>query len=286
MPFKSILFPVDFSERSRAIVPHVQAACDRFKSALTLLRIVQVPVMAYGAIDSPIVFDFPLDDVIEDSKQRLREFAASFPGISVSCVVQEGDPGICIAERAGEWKTDLIMMPTRGHGPFRAALLGSVTAKVLHDAHCAVWTDAHCENPTLNHTDWRTIVCAIDTEAEAVRLIEYAAHLVKDVNAKLYLAHAVPSPEAGASRYMGGELTEFLKDTARQTIARIESELGTSFNVCLEAGGVSEVVARAARAHESDLVLIGRGLLPAFAGRFRSHVYSLVRDMPCPVLSV
>jgi nucleotide-binding universal stress UspA family protein len=286
MPFERILFPVDFSERSRAIVPHVQAACDRFRSTLTLLHVVQVPVMAYGAIDAPVFFNYPLDEVIDDAKRRLDEFAASFPGISVNCVVEEGDPAVYIADRAEDWKSDLIMMPTRGHGPFRAAMLGSVTAKVLHDANCAVWTDTHCEHTNLTHTDWRKIVCAIDTQPDAVRLIRYAEELVKERGATVYLAHAVPSPEAGPARYMDGGLTGFLKDTARRKIAEMQSELGTAFKVCLEAGGISEVVAHAARSHDADLVLIGRGVLPAFAGRLRSHVYSIVRDMPCPVLSV
>jgi nucleotide-binding universal stress UspA family protein len=48
---------------------------------------------------------------------------------------------------ARESAFDLIMMPTRGRGRFRAALLGSVTAKVLHDSACAVWTAAHAETP-------------------------------------------------------------------------------------------------------------------------------------------
>src|SRR6185437_623973 len=140
-------------------------------------------------------------------------------------------PAVYTAQRAKEWESDLIMMPTRGHGPFRAALLGSVTAKVLHDAHCAVWTDAHCENTRLNHTDWRKIVCAIDTQPEAGRLIRYAADLAKKRNAKVYLAHAVPPPDAGAARHLGTELTEFLKDTARRTIAGMQTELGTEFSV-------------------------------------------------------
>jgi nucleotide-binding universal stress UspA family protein len=289
MSFEKILFPVDFSERSHAIIPHVKAACERFKSALTLLHVVHVPMMAYGGMDSPIVFDYPLDEMMDGAEKSLREFAAaSFPGISVNNVVQEGDPALCIADLSKVWQSDLIMMPTRGRGPFRAALLGSVTAKVLHDATCAVWTDAHCVETGRQQTDWRKIVCAIDTEPreKALRLIRYAASLAKETGAAVHLAHAVPSPEAAPARYMGGELTEFLKDAARNTIAAMQKESGTQFHVCLEAGGISDVVGHAARSHDADLVLIGRGVLPEFAGRLRSHVYSVVRDMPCPVLSV
>ena len=67
--------------------------------------------------------------------------------------VAEGDPGSRIVEAARASGFDLIMMPSRGRGTFRSALLGSVTAKVLHDAECAVWTAAHTETPETSRID-------------------------------------------------------------------------------------------------------------------------------------
>ena len=52
--FANILFPVDFSERSRVIVPLVRQVCARFKSSLTLLYLVEVPILAYGAPEAPV----------------------------------------------------------------------------------------------------------------------------------------------------------------------------------------------------------------------------------------
>jgi hypothetical protein len=49
---------------------------------------------------------------------------------------------------------------------------------------------------------------------------------------------------------------------------------------------VTDVVRSAALDFHADLVLIGRGAMPRFAGQLRSHAYAIVRDMPCPVLSV
>jgi hypothetical protein len=46
-------------------------------------------------------------------------------------------------EFAANHHVDLVMMPTHGVGTFRSFLVGSVTAKVLHDANCPVWTAAH-----------------------------------------------------------------------------------------------------------------------------------------------
>ena len=57
----------------------------------------------------------------------------------------EGDASEVITKYAAEHGTDLIMMPTHGYGVFRGLLLGSVTAKVLHDAVCPVWTAVHVE---------------------------------------------------------------------------------------------------------------------------------------------
>jgi nucleotide-binding universal stress UspA family protein len=286
MLFTNILFPVDFSERSRAIVPHVQAVRDRFNSALSLLNLIEVPAAAYGGMEAPVMFDFPIDEMKQRANRELHRFAeAAFPGLPVNVVVDEGDPGSCVAELARAWNTDLIMLPTRGRGRFRAALLGSVTAKTLHDASCAVWTDAHCEQATI-HTDWRSVICAIDTMAKGARLIRFASQLAASSGAKVRLAHAIPTAEVGIQKYFDLEFTAFLEDQARQSIAAMQKEAGTKFDLCLGAGTVPDVVRHAAEDHNADLVLIGRGVLPQFAGQFRSHAYSIVLDTPCPVLSI
>jgi len=72
----------------------------------------------------------------------------------------------------------------------------------------------------------------------------------------------------------------------RREIDAMQKDAGTDFRVCVEAGDAAKVIAAAAEKDHADLVLIGRGALPHFAGRLRTHVYSIVRDAPCPVLSI
>jgi nucleotide-binding universal stress UspA family protein len=38
--------------------------------------------------------------------------------------------------------------------------------------------------------------------------------------------------------------------------------------------------------HSADLVVMGRGRATRTLGRLRSNVYSIIRDAPCPVISV
>jgi len=84
-------------------------------------------------------------------------------GISVQRCVQSGDPALHITQYARQKKADLIMIPTHGYGSFRSLLLGSVTANVLHDAECPVWTTAHASEIATNagaplrHLPWMTI---------------------------------------------------------------------------------------------------------------------------------
>jgi len=167
-------------------------------------------------------------------------------------------------------------------------LLGSVTAKVLHDAQCPVWTAAHPDAGAANiSNDWRTVVCAIDTSDDAMRLIRCAADLQASSGASVKLFHALPAPpETRPEIYMAREFQAFLEDAARQSIQRMQATAGVSFPLCMKAGKVSEVIASAAGDLNADLVLIGRGALPYVAGRLRSNVYAIIRDAPCPVLSV
>jgi nucleotide-binding universal stress UspA family protein len=75
------------------------------------------------------------------AQQDVAEFAAGELGhFRVHPLVFGGDPATAIVEKAHSECADLIVMATHG---FRRFILGSVTAKVLHDADCPVWTGAH-----------------------------------------------------------------------------------------------------------------------------------------------
>jgi len=247
MPFTNILFPVDFSDRCRAMAPQVKAMCDRFQASLTVLHLVEVPVNAYATVEAPNLFQFPMEEMKRLAEEQLEKFTtASFPGMAVTRVVDDGDPGSCIAELARIWEIDLIMLPTRGRGRFRSALLGSVTAKILHDASCAVWTEAHCETARPPRADWKNVICAVDTVPEGVRLIRFAAEVAANPGVEVRLVHAVPEAEAGLEKYFDREFAAFLRERAHEAIAGMQKEAGTSFEVCVKAGSIVDVVREAA----------------------------------------
>src|SRR5580704_10039160 len=83
---------------------------------------------------------------------------------------QSGEPALHITEYARQKKAGLIMMATHGYGPLRSPLLGSITAKALHDAACPVWTTAHAGETAINAArPWRLMICVVDDDARDVR---------------------------------------------------------------------------------------------------------------------
>ena len=60
------------------------------------------------------------------------------PDLLVTTKALEGTPRDVIVQEAADWKADLIVLGSHGHGRVRQALLGSVATGVAADAVCAV----------------------------------------------------------------------------------------------------------------------------------------------------
>jgi len=287
MGFRHILFPVDFSRRCYGAVPFVKAFAARYKAAITLVHVVERPP-AWVGTDGGYAVDLDLPRLREDAEQKLADFAVEqFPHISVTRMVEEGDPGRCISELAHCWNADLIMMPTHGRGAFRRKLLGSVTAKALHDCECAIWTGVHLEDPPPPvHTELKTVLCAIELVPESAALLKYAQEIAIEAGATVHIVHAVPAAEVRPERYYDQPLEVFLEDFAREEIARLQQKAGTNFDVFVELGGVAKVVHEAGEKFNADLIVIGRGVVNRFAGDLRTEAYGIMREAPCPVISV
>jgi hypothetical protein len=133
------------------------------------------------------------------------------------------------------------MMPTHGYGCFRRLLLGSVTAKVLHDVDCPVWTGVHREQMlSITGRSWKRFLCAIDEDPRDIPLLKWAAQFASEQGADLKVVHAVHA----AAFIHGGEsdsLRELKFSLAHERLARMQADCGTTFDIRLALGPVSEV---------------------------------------------
>jgi nucleotide-binding universal stress UspA family protein len=285
-PIQNILFPVEFSQRDEAAAPFVLSMGLRYHARIVLLHVLQPPPPIYAGMGAVYPDAFDWQGATEDLMVDLHKFAeAQLPKVTVDCVVEPGDPANTIAHYACANGMNLIAMPTHGYGLFRRALLGSVTAKVLHDSTLPVWTAAHAPEPTHRaHPQPRRILCALDMKPESSRTLEMAMAIANHEGASIELVH-VPaetvSPDA-AERHMQDMLAQVANTelVGVSEIPPIAAEMGA------EGGNIALAVRNLALRKRSDLVVIGRGAIRSGLGRLFAHSYDIIRESPCPVLSV
>lgn len=140
---KHILFACDLSESSRALFPQLLTLATPFRSRVTLLY-------AMEFLASPMVRTYgvsfanhleKLEQAMEENAlQHLEKFKndLDMAELENEIVLAHGDPGVLIVEQAQSSGSDMIVMGSRGFGPVKSALLGSVSTFVLHHSPCPV----------------------------------------------------------------------------------------------------------------------------------------------------
>ena len=285
---KRILFPVDFSERCRGAARHAAFLAEHFGAELILLHVIETPVTRPGELDFGVL---ALEADLEARTQRVRDLMSRFgepelKALEVRRETIDGDAARSIVRFADENSVDLITMPTHGYGIFRRFVLGSVTAKVLHDAHCPVWTGVHMERAAAAPVTYSRVLCALDLSGAGDGPLQAAAGFAKSFGASLAVVHAVPSSEAVPERFMDRELRmDLVQDARRRLKERLQTAGAPDAAVFVEGGEPANVIHAAALAHRADVVFIGRGAHSG-AGRLRTHSYAIIRESPCPVISV
>jgi nucleotide-binding universal stress UspA family protein len=295
LPFKKILFPVDYSPSCTAMVPYVKDMAQHFNAELTLLHAYALrPVFVNRGVGNVLVYsDLAYADpkISEEARhiesQRLRDFAAQvLPGQYAEVTSEEGEASAIIHKVLQHEGADLVMMPTRGCGPIRRLLLGSVTAKVLHDVSAAVWTSTGTAiEEHAPAVPYKSIICALDETQESEAIVRAAAALAKSYQARLSLVHVLEmppaTPEIDFSPYRQ-DLIEAGHAHMRELKDRLNLDVP---DVVLDAGvadGIHEEIVR----RKADLLVMGRGHDRGIVSRVWSRLYSIVRDSPCPVLSI
>lgn len=285
MNIKHILFPVDFSECSRALNAEVEWIANWFQSDVTLMHVVEIPAVWTGLAEAPWMDTIPIDGLIADAKKRLDDYPFELAAGRVFREVAAGDAVWNIKKWIDEHKVDLVMMGTHGYGPWRQALLGSVAMKLLHDVDCPIWTHSRTqleEGPSMRIT---RILCALELTPEAVPLLRFVKDFAQGCGASVRLIHAMTTAEGSSQKYLNKELYDGLRGYIAKEIEQLQHTAGTDFPLTITDGFIAKDVAACAVDRDAELVITGRGKAQERFGTFRTHTYDIIRHAPCPVLS-
>jgi nucleotide-binding universal stress UspA family protein len=274
---EKILFPVDFSPACVAIAPFVKRAATIFQSRVSMLYVCDLA--SHNGFE---LYLRSLDEIAEEhwdvARRKLESFLESdFPVSSCPRILSSGDTVEQIATVARSNRFDLIIMPTHA-GRFRRMLLGSTTAKVLDDAACPVLTTEHAQAIVprpLEHREW---LCAIATNEDSERVLDLANRRASAAGAKLSLIHVLRS--SGSAKLDCAE-----EQKVRHYIAELQKSVGSNAVLQIVQGPLKDALLAAARQSSADVLIVGRPQSESL-GRLRDLTYRVIRDAPCPVLSV
>ena len=260
---------------------------EKFDASLILLHAIDpVPlIMGEGEASAAML----LPDFVEmrsRQEEHLKRFEQEmFPGMKLTRLLEDGEPGRVVRDAIRHHGADLVMLPSHGHGAFRRFLLGSVTAKILHDVDCAVWTDVH-------HTEsqpafpYRHVLCALDPDNEETGAVVRAAeYLAKTYDAQLVLVCVVETPPA-TWEVDYAPYRKAVMDAADEKMRRLRDETGIQAPYEVVEGRPAEEIRRVAIERKADLIVTGRGHSQAGLGRVWSQLFPIIREAPCPVLSI
>lgn len=138
---KTILVPVDFSPVTEDVIDNAITFACAFGGKVTLLHVVQPPVVATTEYALPVEIIQEAMDVSEKSaREKMSRFTALFREAGLDCETRVliGPPVTHILEEAARIGADYILMGSHGHGRLYDLLVGSTASGIIKKARCGV----------------------------------------------------------------------------------------------------------------------------------------------------
>jgi len=212
--------------------------------------------------------EFDDRQIVESLETRLLGAATLLarPGRRIETRLLRGRPASAIVEEANDLRADLIVIGSRGLGPVRSMLLGSVSAEVVDHAPCPVLV--------ARGSSIGTVLVAVDGSDSARRAVEHLADAKYLAGHRLHVLTVGPRVIAGRP-YWALDMTEpaagAIEDLVAEDRRRSETQAALAadalrrdgFDVrwTIGAGDPAHEIIEAAESFDCDLIVLGsRGL--------------------------
>lgn len=135
----TFVVPVDGSSSARNALEYAIQIANAIKAEIVLMNV--QPSFSHSPnvkkfFDEQEIREYQLQngqEVLTPAEQLLEQNS-----IPYTSIIRTGDPGVEICNEAKERGAMGIIMGSRGMGPIRGMILGSVSYSVLHNAPCPV----------------------------------------------------------------------------------------------------------------------------------------------------
>ena len=135
--YRHVLVAFDASSEARLALAHAIAMAQVYRAKVALVAVVPPPPLLSWQAPGGMLGIHEAEQ--EELEKALREAGDGVPDdLSVTTQLLDGDPARELLRLARDGDFDVIVMGSRGRGRVTAALLGSVSNRVMHDARVPV----------------------------------------------------------------------------------------------------------------------------------------------------
>ena len=294
-----ILLAVDGSEEARRAARLAMTLAEGLDSELHLVH--TGPMASVYAYPESVIYDTDLQEEVREAARRAARERLEAEAEAIGVVgkaagthtpVGRADAEIVrVAEEVG---AGLIVVGSRGLGPIRRAVMGSVSGSVVHHAHCPVLVvrDGGRDGADLGGP----IVLAVDGSEESKLAAQAATEISAASGSPVHVIYVMPT----AARLYGHhsyseDVKKSLLEEARAGARRflderaesVRSAGGTVAQTYLGMGRPDEEIVELAEEIGAGMVVVGsRGLGGIRRALVGSVSDSVVRHAHCPVLVV
>jgi nucleotide-binding universal stress UspA family protein len=133
--FKVIVWASDGSEHADRALEYAQKLAEASSAKLIATHVREITVGRAGG--------YPVEPLEDEAEQKIQGQAKAAKDAGIDAEYEQpgahvGGAAHAIADLAAARNAELIVVGTRGQGPVKGLLLGSVTQRLLHIASCPV----------------------------------------------------------------------------------------------------------------------------------------------------
>jgi nucleotide-binding universal stress UspA family protein len=137
MKITKVLIAYDGSECADAALEDLRRAGLPEKAHVIVLSVVENWLPPPSSLETLETIDYR-QETLALARLASARIRLLMPGWVVEPLVGFGSPASVIIEKADEWRTDLIVVGSHGRTAAGALFFGSVSQKLVHEAHCTV----------------------------------------------------------------------------------------------------------------------------------------------------
>jgi len=190
-----------------------------------------------------------------------NRFQSHFPKSDVQLEVLTGDAAAVLLEKANAWPADLIVAGTHGRSAFGRAVLGSVSLRLVREAHCSV----RVARPR-NHNGPLRLLIGVDGSEEAQAAVLQVSRRCwpAGTEARVLSVHEVLVPTSGDRTSADPRLYDQINEDEHFRLQRVATaaaeklrHAGLIVSPVVEEADPKEALVREARNWTADAIFIG-----------------------------